>query len=90
MKNITELGEPLRSAIVILNDLQIQIAEMPKPENRKEDLLREMAHLNVCAATNALLGVNMLLVNLDTTDEAILQFAVDSTKEVLNKLKQQS
>jgi len=90
MKNIYEIAEPLRAAIVVLNDFQIQIAEMPKPEDRKEDLLREMTHLNVCAATNALLSVNMLLINLDTTDEAILQFAVDSTKKLLNKLKQKS
>jgi hypothetical protein len=90
MKNIDEIAEPLRAAIVTLNDLQIQIAEMPKPEDRKEGLMRVMAHLNVCTATNTLLGLNMLLVNPDTTDEAIiLQLAVDSTKEVLNKIIQQ-
>lgn len=89
MKNFYEIAEPLRSAIVILDELQKQIAEIPQAEDRKENLIKEMISLNISGAENSLLGANMILVNADSADETTLQFAIDSTKAMLNKLNQQ-
>ncbi len=86
MKNIYEISEPLRAAIVALDDLQKQIAEIPRAENGKENLLKEMIFINVSGAENSLLGANMALVNADTIDEATLKFQLDLTKAALNKL----
>ncbi len=89
MKDIYQITDPLRSAIVILDDLQKQIAEIPKAEDRKENLLKEMITINISAAENSLLGANMFLVNVDTMDEATLQSTIDFTKALINKLTQQ-
>ena len=93
MKTLTDITEPLRSAIIMLDNIQKQFAHIPlSPENKemivKERLIHELITLNISAAENSLLGANTALVNMDSIDETTLQFAIDVMKVTLRNFNQ--